>query len=151
MIQLRMRSMMMAILPLMQVASLAGCGGFPGGGGDSRDYHITVNQQSFTRGNTGEATIRNTSDKTLEYNLCQRRLERQVGRNWVAAFEWPTAGGACTAEARSLAKGASVNTLFELPTGVPSGTYRVVFNGLLGDNGTIVSSDRAASPPFEVR
>jgi len=34
----------------------------------------------MTAGNTGEATIRNTSGETLEYNLCQRRLERQVDR-----------------------------------------------------------------------
>lgn len=133
------------------LVALSGCGGLLGRGGSEREYQITTNRTDFTRGSTGEATIRNASGETLEYNLCQRRLERQVGNNWVVAFEWPTAGGACTSEARSLAKGASVNTFFDIPTGVPTGKYRVVFTNLLGEDGKPVSPDRAATPPFDVR
>lgn len=136
---------------VIAVTSLAACGGLPGRGGSSRDYSISVNRQDYSRGNTGEATIRNSTDETLEYNLCQRRLERRANNNWVVAFEWPTAGGACTTEARSLSKGATVNTFFEIPTGVPVGTYRVVFTGLLGESGTQLGSDRSSTPTFEVR
>lgn len=131
--------------------TLGGCSGLLGRGGSSSDYQITTNRQDYTRGSTGEATIRNVSDETVEYNLCQRRLERRVDNSWVVAFEWPTAGGACTSEARSLAKGASVNTFFELPTGVPAGTYRVVFTGLRGNGGKAVPQDRASTPSFQVR
>ncbi len=140
-----------AILAITTFAlTLSGCGGLLGRGGSSSDYQITTNKRDYARGNTGEATIRNASDKTLEYNLCQRRLERKVGNSWVVAFEWPAAGGACTTETRSLGKGASVNTFFEIPTGMPAGTYRVVFTGLLSEDGKPVSPDRAATQPFEV-
>jgi len=132
------------------IASLGGCGGLLGGGGSSRDYRITMNRDVYSRGNTGEATIKNVSGETLEYNLCPRRLERQANKYWVVAFEWPTAGSACTTEARRLAKGASVNTLFEIPTGVPTGTYRVVFTDLRGEDGRMVSGDVAATPRFQV-
>ncbi|MEO8194199.1 MAG: hypothetical protein ABI681_10120 [Gemmatimonadales bacterium] len=144
--------MMRRMLAVVAVTSLSGCGGLlGGGGGSSPEYQITTNRQSYSRGNTGEATIRNTSGKTLEYNLCQRRLERQLNKYWVVAFEWPTAGGSCTTEAKSLAKSTSVSALFEIPTGVPTGTYRIVFNGLLAEDGRTVSPDRAATPSFEVR
>ena len=141
--------------PMMSIAfglvALSGCGGLLGRGGSEREYQIATNRSDYTRGSTGEATIRNATDKTLEYNLCQRRLERQVGNNWVPAFEWPVAGGACTSEARSLSKGASVNTFFDIPTGVPGGKYRIVFTNLLGEDGKPVSPDRAATPSFDVR
>lgn len=141
----------MVLVLAASVSSLSACSGLPGGGGSSRDYAISVNRQDYSRGNTGEATIRNSSDETLQYNLCQRRLERRANNNWAVAFEWPTAGGACTTEVRSLAKGATVNTFFEIPTGVPVGTYRVVFTGLLGESGTQIGSDRSSTPTFEVR
>ena len=91
------------------------------------------------------------ASNALQYNLCQRRLERQVNKYWVVAFEWPTAGGTCTTEARGLSKGATVNALFEIPTGVPIGTYRIVFRGLLDDKGRIVAPDDASTPSFTVR
>ena len=143
-----------AALSLLAVTALSGCGGFnlgSIGGGSSSDYDITTNRQSYTRGNVGEATIRNASDETLEYNLCQRRLEREVSGDWIAAFEWPTAGSACTTEARMLRRGDQVNTFFDIPTGVPSGTYRVVFTGLRNKDGGAVTGDRAATPSFQVR
>ncbi|MDO8501621.1 MAG: hypothetical protein Q7S20_07235 [Gemmatimonadaceae bacterium] len=150
MMRLPMRFTLVALA--VGTVTLGGCGGLLGrGGGSPREYQITINRQAYNRGNTGEATIRNASDKTLEYNLCQRRLERDVNKYWVVAFEWPTAGGACTSETRTLTKGTSVNTLFDIPTGVPTGTYRVVFTGLLGEDGRTVSSDRAATPSFAVR
>lgn len=119
--------------------------------GDLPPYRITTNRDIYSRGNTGEATIRNVSTRSLEYNLCQRRLERQVNKYWVVAFEWPTSGGACTTEARQLPKGESVSTLFEIPTGVPIGKYRVVFTNLKGKDGHTVSPDDAATPSFDVR
>jgi hypothetical protein len=137
---------------LVAAMSAGACGGMLGmGGGSSRDYQITTNKDSYSRGNIGEATIRNSSGDRIEYNLCPRRLERQVDRNWVAAFEWPTSGSACTAEARTLSPGSSVNTFFDIPTGIPAGTYRVVFTGLLDSDRKAVSADRAATSPFQVR
>lgn len=121
------------------------------GGSGSRHYHITTNREIYSRGNTGEATIRNVSGQTLEYNLCQRRLERQVNKYWVVAFEWPTAGGACTTEARRLPDDESVSTLFDIPTGVPIGRYRVVFTNLHGPDGKSLAGEDAATPSFDVR
>jgi hypothetical protein len=130
----------------------AGCGAISlGGGGSSRTYDITTNRSTYNRGNVGEATLRNSSDESVEYNLCARRLERQVDRNWITAFEWPTAGSACTAEARTLRRGDAVNTFFDIPTGIPTGTYRVVFTGLRDKDGNVVTGDRAATREFTVR
>ena len=114
-------------------------------------YNISSNREIYSRGNTGEATIRNVSSRSLEYNLCPRRLERQANKYWVVAFEWPTAGGACTTELRRLAKDDEVTTLFEIPTGVPIGTYRLVFTGLRGKDGRSIAGDDASTKSFTVR
>jgi hypothetical protein len=123
----------------------------PGGNRTTPSYRISTNRDIYSRGNTGEATIRNVSSRQLEYNLCQRRLERQANKYWVVAYEWPTAGGACTTESRRLAKDDYVTTLFEIPTGVPIGTYRLVFTNLRGKDGRPVSADDAATQSFGVR
>ena len=143
---------MRATAAMMAVALITGCGMITlGGGGSSRSYDITTNRDSYSRGNVGEASIRNASDESVEYNLCSRRLERQVDRNWITAFEWPTAGSVCTTEIRTLRRGDTVNTFFDIPTGVPTGTYRVVFTGLRDKDGAVVTGDRAATPSFSVR
>ena len=133
------------------LVSTSACSLFAGHGGSSPTYNITANREIYSRGNTGEATIRNISSRTLEYNLCPRRLERQANKYWVVAFEWPTAGGACTTEMRRLAKDDEVTTLFDIPTGVPIGTYRLVFTGLRGKDGKSVTGADAATKSFTVR
>jgi hypothetical protein len=146
------RHLTRAAASIVVIGALSGCFGFLGGsGGSNPDYGITANRTTYSRGNVGEATIRNVSGKRLEYNLCPRRLERKNNKYWVVAFEWPTAGSACTTEARPLEKGSSVSALFDIPTGVPTGTYRVVFTGLSDDKGRTVEPDRASTPSFEVR
>ncbi len=152
MIQQRQRRRARATMSIAAIGALSGCFGIlGGGGGSSSDYAITANRSIYSRGNVGEATIRNVSGKRLDYNLCPRRLERKNNKYWVVAFEWPTAGSACTTEARTLDKGSSVSSLFDIPNGVPTGTYRVVFTGLSDDNGRTVEPDRASTPSFEVR
>lgn len=147
-----MRVLMRAAAAMMAVAMIGGCGAINlGGGGSSRSYDITTNRDAYNRGNTGEASIRNASDESVQYNLCARRLERQVDRNWITAFEWPTAGSVCTTEIRTLRRGDTVNTFFDVPTGVPTGTYRVVFTTLRDKDGNVVTGDRAATPSFSVR
>jgi hypothetical protein len=141
----------LAFVTLLGAVSLSGCFGFLGGGGTSPDYRITANRNTYQRGNTGEVTVKNVSDKTVEYNLCQRRLERQENKYWIVAYQWPTSGGACTTEIRRLGKGESVNTLFDIPTGVPTGRYRVIFTGLRDADGKMLSSDAAATQVFDVR
>ena len=131
--------------------TLEGCFGLLGNSGQSPEYGITTNEQTYSRGSTGEATIRNTSSDPLEYNLCPRRLEREVNNRWVTAFEWPTGGGTCPSGTRTLAKGKTVNALFEVPSGVPIDRYRVVFTGLLGKDLRTLSADRTDTPVFEVR
>src|SRR4029079_490205 len=118
---------MKRILPaVLIIAAFSGCSIINrGSSGSSPTYQVTTNRDVYSRGNTGEATIKNISSRQLDYNLCQRRLERQVNKYCVVAFEWPTAGGACTTEMRHLAKGESVSALFDIPTGVPIGTYRL--------------------------
>ena len=144
-------------IPVVMIftASLGGCGTLGNiinvGGSSSRAYDITTNRSSYNRGNVGDATIRNTTDETVEYNLCPRRLERQVDRNWISVFEWPTAGSACTTDVRTLRRGESVNTFFDIPTGVSTGTYRVVFTGLAGPNRATLTADQAATESFAVR
>lgn len=128
-----------------------GCSVISRGGGSSSPYQITTNEKIYSRGNTGEATIKNVSSRSLEYNLCPRRLQRQVNKYWIVAFEWPTAGGACTTGTRPLRKGEAVRALFDIPTGVPIGTYRVYFNSLLDKDGKSVSPEDGSTPPFDVR
>ena len=132
-------------------ASTTACSVLGRRGGSTPTYGITTNRDIYSRGNTGEATIRNISSRQLEYNLCPRRLERRGNRYWVVAFEWPTAGGACTTELRRLPKGEEVSTLFDIPAGVPIGTYRIVFTGLRGKDGKTLAGDDAASKQFTVR
>jgi hypothetical protein len=140
-----------SLLALTILASTSACSMLGRHGGSSPAYQITTNRDIYSRGNTGEATIRNISGRTLEYNLCPRRLERQANKYWVVAFEWPTAGGACTTELRRLAKDDEVTTLFDIPTGVPIGTYRLVFTGLRGKDGRSVAGGDAATKSFTVR
>lgn len=139
------------ILAVILATSMTACSAFGRRGGSSPTYSITTNRDIYSRGNTGEATIRNISSRQLEYNLCPRRLERKGNRYWVVAFEWPTAGGACTTELRRLPKGEEVSTLFDIPAGVPTGTYRIVFTGLRGKDGRSLAGDDAASKQFTVR
>jgi hypothetical protein len=143
-----MRATLASLVAMMVVT---GCGGFLRSGNPSNDYKLTPNRTSYARGNTGEVTVKNIASKNVEYNLCQRRLERQANKYWVAAFEWPVAGGACTTIGRTLNNGESVTTLFDIPTGVPAGTYRLVFTGLLDTDGKIVAPDQAATKSFTVR
>jgi hypothetical protein len=141
----------LAALVMMIAISSTSCSVLGRRGGSSPTYTITTNREIYGRGNTGEAVIKNVSSRQLEYNLCPRRLERKGNRYWVVAFEWPTAGGACTTELRRLAKGDEVTTLFDIPAGVPIGTYRVVFTGLRGKDGKSMAGDDAASQQFTVR
>jgi hypothetical protein len=131
--------------------SATACSLIRGHGEGAPLYSITTNRDIYSRGNTGEATIRNVSTRSLEYNLCQRRLERQANKYWVVAFEWPTAGGVCTTELRRLPENEEVRALFDIPTGVPIGTYRLVFTGLRGKDGRSVSGDAASTRSFTVR
>jgi hypothetical protein len=139
------------LLALSILVSTSACSVFARHGGSSPTYNITTNREIYSRGNTGEATIRNISGRALDFNLCPRRLERQANKYWVVAFEWPVAGGACTTELRKLAKDDEVTTLFDIPTGVPIGTYRLVFTGLRDDKGRNIAGDDAATKSFTVR
>ena len=139
------------LVALSILVSTSACSLFARHGGSSPTYNITTNREIYSRGNTGEATIRNVSSRTLEYNLCPRRLEREANKYWVVAFEWPTAGGACTTEMRRLAKDDEVTTLFDIPTGVPIGMYRLVFTGLRDKDGKSVAGADAATKSFTVR
>ena len=141
----------LAALVVLITISGTSCSVFNRHGGSSPTYTITTNREIYGRGNTGEAVIKNVSSRQLEYNLCPRRLERKGNRYWVVAFEWPTAGGACTTELRRLPKGDEVTTLFDIPAGVPIGTYRIVFTGLRGKDGKSIAGDDAASRQFTVR
>lgn len=144
--------MKLLALALLSLTFTTGCSVLNrGGGGSSPSYRITTNREIYSRGNTGEATIRNVTSRALEYNLCQRQLQRQVNKYWVVAFEWPTAGGACTTESRRLDEDDTVATLFEIPTGVPIGKYRMVFTGLRDKDGRTIPSDESATPSFDVR
>jgi hypothetical protein len=136
---------------LVLAMAFGGCGGLLGRGQPDPDYLVRANRDVYSRGNTGEATIRNISGESLEYNLCPRRLERMANKYWVVAFEWPTSGSACTTEARRLPRNESVNTLFEIPTGVPTGAYRIVFSALFDKEGRTVGPDQAATQSFDVR
>lgn len=142
----------MKLIPLVLLAATLGCGAILNRGGSDRGpYEITTNRGEYARGSTGEASIRNVTDGDLLYNLCPRRLERRVGDGWVAANEWPGAGGACTLELRTLRAGESVNALFDIPGTVSPGSYRMVFLGLKGPGESGLPADRQATPPFAVQ
>src|SRR5215213_1425692 len=107
---------MKKIIFIVALVALSACGGFLNRGGSSTGramYSVTLNQDIYRRGNTGEATVRNVSGQDLQYNFCQRRLERKANKYWLVAYEWPTAGGACTTSTRPIAKDERESTLFE--------------------------------------
>jgi hypothetical protein len=143
-----------SVVLFMLIAALSGCGGFLNRGGPRPAramYSITLNQDIYRRGSTGEAVIRNVSGQNLQYDFCERRLERQENKYWIVAYEWPTAGGRCTTSTRTIAKDERESTLFEIPVGVPAGTYRLVFSGLLDRKARPVTPEQASSKTFQVR
>lgn len=144
---------MKRVVHAFAVISLAACGVLNTGGPRPARafYSITLNQDVYRRGNTGEATIRNVSGKPLQYDFCQRQLQRQENKYWIVAYEWPTAGGQCTTSTRTLAKDDSEKTLFEIPVGIPAGTYRLVFSGLLDNKARPVTPEQASTKTFQVR
>jgi hypothetical protein len=143
----RHASLVLVTLPAVTV--FAGCTGLISHTRVSPEYGITTNEQIYKRGGSGLATIRNTSSKPLDYNLCPRRLERRVNKYWVVATE--VSANECPRRTRTLPKGRLVRTPFGIPAGVDPDTYRVVFTGLQGKDGRSLPGDRAATPAFEVR
>ena len=146
-----LNSRLLLLVIITAVISAEGCTGLISHTGASPEYGITINDGTYQRGGNGEAIIWNSSSKPLEYNLCPRRLEREVNNYWVLALEWPAGGAACPSGTATLAMGDSVRTIFEIPVGIPPARYRVVFTGLLGKALTKIESDRVATPVFEVR
>ena len=109
---------------------------------------VTTDRAEYVAGQSGRATITNVSDEVVHYNTCPRTVERRTGVEWKVEARWPQPGGACAMIAYALAPGGSAEVPFELPQGLPEGTYRVRFFGFSDDDGD--RPRNAASRPFLV-
>lgn len=67
--------------------------------------------------------LTNRTGRTVGYNLCRARLERQTGDGWQEIRA--SLGDACTMELRGLRPGQSATFTFRTATQTPPGMYRV--------------------------
>lgn len=109
-------------------------------------FRITTDHASYAPSYVVGITVVNVSRNDATYNLCPRTIQRRVADTWQTVVRDP-AGGFCTAEARFLAAGASIQTTVGVPYDLPDGTYRIVFPWL--GNSTL-SDDARATPSFVV-
>jgi hypothetical protein len=77
-------------LSLLLIALLfAGCGLTGSSNKSPGDVALTIDQESYELGSTVTATLANTSDQQVGYNLCFSYLERKQDNDWVSV---PTPG-----------------------------------------------------------
>ena len=109
-------------------------------------FRITTDHASYAPSYVVSVDITNVSGSEATYNLCPVTMQQRVSDGWqnVAGY---TSGRFCTAEARTLRAGESVETHVGVPYDLPDGTYRIVFPWL-GDS--TLPDDARATPSFVV-
>ena len=109
-------------------------------------FHITTDHASYAPTYVVSVDIANVSGSDATYNLCPVAIQRRAGDAWQTVVRYP-ANGSCTAEARLLRAGESIDTRVGVPYDLPDGTYRIVFPWL-GD--ATLPDDARATPSFVV-
>ena len=109
-------------------------------------FHITTDHASYPPSYVVSVDIANVSGSDATYNLCPFEIQQRIGDTWQTVVRYP-ANGACTAEARLLRAGESIETRVGVPYDLPDGTYRIVFPWL-GDS--TLPDDARATPSFVV-
>ena len=127
------------------VPAIAGCTLFTASRAHA-PFRITTDHASYAPSYVVGVTVVNVSGEDATYNFCPRALERRIAGAWETVVLYP-ASGACTAEARLLRAGESVETRLGLSSDLPDGTYRIVFPWL-GDS--TLPDDARATPSFVV-
>ena len=136
---------MRAWIPIVVVSALGGCSLFTASRAHA-PFRITTDHASYAPSYVVGVTVVNVSGDDATYNLCPRALERRTSGGWEIAVRYP-ASGACTAEARLLRTGESVDARVGLSYDLPDGTYRIVFPWL-GES--TLPDDARATPSFTV-
>ena len=114
--------------------------------GSHGPFRITTDHASYPPSYVVSVDIANVSGNDATYNLCPVAIQRGVADGWQTVVRYPV-GGACTAEARLLRAGESIETRVGVPYDLPDGTYRIVFPWL-GDS--TLPEDARATPSFVV-
>lgn len=131
------------------IISLAACGRSPT---EQTVPYVTItpDQSVYTAGSVATITVRNVTDGTVGYNLCEQLLERRMPGTWTVVEHSPSGDAACTDNLLSLPADEAVTVQVQLPAELPEGTYRVEFPGIAGSlDGT--SPINRASDPFVVQ
>jgi len=110
---------------LLLIATIfAGCNLVGGSGDTSNGVTFTTEQDGYALGSTVTATLANSSDEAVGYNLCFSALERRQGDDWV--FAGPSI--VCQAIGLQLKPGEESRysvTLVDSLNLPSSGTYRI--------------------------
>ena len=130
---------------LLFVLALGGCS-VPTESRPHGPFNITTDHASYAPSYVVTVDIANVSRSEATYNLCPVAIQRRVSGAWQTVVSYPV-GGFCTAEARLLQAGASIETHVGVPYDLPDGTYRIVFPWL-GES--TLPDDARATPSFVV-
>lgn len=114
--------------------------------GPHAPFRITTDHTSYPQSYVVTVDIANVSASDATYNLCPVAIQRRTSDAWQTVVRYPV-GGACTAEARLLRAGESIETRVGVPYDLPDGTYRIVFPWL-GE--PTLPDDARATPSFGV-
>lgn len=114
--------------------------------GSHTPFRITTDHATYAPSYVVNVAIANVSDADATYNLCPVSIQRRVSDSWQTVIRYP-ANGFCTAEARLLRTGETIEKLVGVPYDLPEGTYRIVFPWL-GDS--LLPDDARATPAFTV-
>lgn len=109
-------------------------------------FRITTDHAGYAPSYVVSVDIVNVSGRDATYNLCPVAIQHRVSGAWQTAVRYP-GSGFCTAEARLLRAGESIETHVGVPYDLPDGTYRIVFPWL-GDS--TLPDDARATPSFAV-
>lgn len=140
-----MRASVLFAISMAIISALSGCGLLT----ESRahaPFRITTDHASYAPSYVVSVDIANVSGNDATYNLCPVAIQRRVSDGWQTVVRYP-AGGVCTAEARLLRAGESIETRVGVPYDLADGTYRIVFPWL-GDS--TLPDDARATPSFVV-
>ena len=115
------------------------------------DLQITPLRASVRAGDSLGIILTNRSSIRLLENLCAFNLQRDSGLTWVLAASEPSREQACPDYARAFPPGRTIGHTIAVPAALPSGRYRVVFEGIQAEAGLTLLEEMRASGPFNIQ
>jgi hypothetical protein len=115
--------------------------------GPGKRVEATLTQDAYLSGGLVDITIKNLSDVPLQYPLgfCKIELEREENSAWLTVL----IPDGCPLALAFLGPGQAVGQAYRLPTGIPSGTYRLSMPMPVPKSAT-APEPRLTTPSFRV-